>query len=199
MRSSSVVVAVLAHAALSVATPTLDEIYEVAPLLRRQAPGTAEYQCHYDCGFAIAGGRVAGYCDAKEWKDLYQACLDCANTFDLWSSYGTSVSKAAQACGLTASPSASSATPPTVLPTLPTYAGAAASATSGAATESSAVSSTPSGNSTFTTTSPTKTSGTTLASSSTSATGTTVATNAAVANGAKGIGAVAALAAYLLL
>ncbi|KAH8908898.1 hypothetical protein BR93DRAFT_957764 [Coniochaeta sp. PMI_546] len=83
-------------------------------LLARQAPGTPKYECHFNCGSAISGGRLEGHCDNTTWVGYYQECLDCALEFDIWQYYGTGVSTAAAACGLSATPSpAESATPST--------------------------------------------------------------------------------------
>ncbi|KAF2418766.1 hypothetical protein EJ08DRAFT_571641, partial [Tothia fuscella] len=70
------------------------------------APGSPAYECHASCGGVITAGRkpTAQYCtDATFAKDL-PSCLQCANTYNVWSSYGTSVTKAATACNLQASP-----------------------------------------------------------------------------------------------
>ncbi|KAK4167969.1 hypothetical protein QBC43DRAFT_310547 [Cladorrhinum sp. PSN259] len=75
-----------------------------AIILARQAPGTPQFQCHYDCGNAVAGGRNPTHCDNTTWIDLYEACLSCALSFDIWKLYGTGVGNAASACSLTASP-----------------------------------------------------------------------------------------------
>ncbi|KAK3995010.1 hypothetical protein QBC44DRAFT_366887 [Cladorrhinum sp. PSN332] len=80
-----------------------------ALILARQAPGTPQFQCHSDCGSAIAGGRLPAHCDNSTWVGLYEACLSCAQSFDIWKLYGQGVGKAATACSLTASPSPSGA------------------------------------------------------------------------------------------
>ncbi|KAK5654908.1 hypothetical protein OQA88_6664 [Cercophora sp. LCS_1] len=73
-------------------------------LLQRQAPGTPKYECHSNCGNALAGGRLAGHCDNSTWTGLYEACLDCALEFDIWQHYSNGLTTAASACGLTPTP-----------------------------------------------------------------------------------------------
>ncbi|KAJ9161228.1 hypothetical protein NKR19_g2499 [Coniochaeta hoffmannii] len=82
-----------------------------AALLARQAPGTPKYECHANCGAAITGGRVSGYCSNSTWLDAYNYCLSCAEEFDIWQYYGSSVGAAGTACGLsTEAPSSPSST-----------------------------------------------------------------------------------------
>ncbi|KAK4464787.1 hypothetical protein QBC42DRAFT_284111 [Cladorrhinum samala] len=73
-------------------------------LLERQAPGTPQFQCHSDCGNALAGGRNPAHCDNATWTGLYEACLGCALTFDIWKHYGQGLTGAASACSLTPTP-----------------------------------------------------------------------------------------------
>ena len=95
-------------------------------LLERQAPGTPQFQCHSDCGMfestlplprtlftcshlplkgnALAGGRNPAHCDNATWTGLYEACLGCALTFDIWKHYGQGLTGAASACSLTPTP-----------------------------------------------------------------------------------------------
>ncbi|KGO73230.1 hypothetical protein PITC_003180 [Penicillium italicum] len=77
---------------------------DFVPLNRRQDPGTPAYECHANCGGVITAGRTDGYCDAANFKTELSDCLNCALEFDIWKYYGGSVSKAATACGLDATP-----------------------------------------------------------------------------------------------
>ncbi|KAI5461558.1 hypothetical protein BGZ63DRAFT_386085 [Mariannaea sp. PMI_226] len=77
------------------------------PMHKRAVTG-AEYQCHANCGYTILDADKEGYCDSSEWKELLQACLSCANTYNLWGDYGDGVKAAAEGCGLSAVPSGSS-------------------------------------------------------------------------------------------
>ncbi|KGO49068.1 hypothetical protein PEXP_011170 [Penicillium expansum] len=80
------------------------EFPDFVPLHRRQDPGTPAYECHANCGGVITAGRTDGYCDAATFKTELSDCLKCALEFDIWKYYGNSVSKAATACGLDATP-----------------------------------------------------------------------------------------------
>lgn len=60
-------------------------------------------------GLLITLGRTAGYCSNAEWNQRYGRCMSCANTYNIWQYYGTSVTSLAKTCGLTASPSPSAA------------------------------------------------------------------------------------------
>jgi hypothetical protein len=55
-------------------------------------------------GGVITAGRTDGYCDTDDFKTELADCLKCAVEFDIWKYYGGSVSKAATACGLDATP-----------------------------------------------------------------------------------------------
>ncbi|KAH6893151.1 hypothetical protein B0T10DRAFT_266939 [Thelonectria olida] len=77
------------------------------PLAKRAVTGS-EYQCHANCGYTILNAEEDSYCDDSEWKELLAACLECANTYDMWGDYGQGVEAAAEACGLSAVPSGSS-------------------------------------------------------------------------------------------
>ncbi|KAK1764419.1 hypothetical protein QBC33DRAFT_622084 [Phialemonium atrogriseum] len=90
------------------AFPSLEVRYaDLAELQARQAPGTPEYQCHSDCGYAILGADDAGYCTNSTWLGLLDDCLECANKFNIWRYYGNGVTGAAKGCGLDAVPSPS--------------------------------------------------------------------------------------------
>ncbi|EXJ56835.1 hypothetical protein A1O7_07179, partial [Cladophialophora yegresii CBS 114405] len=79
-------------------------------LLRRQEPGTPQYDCHSNCGNVIVAGRTEGYCDTANFTTSLDACLGCALEFDIWQYYGDSVSEAATGCGLDATPVPANAT-----------------------------------------------------------------------------------------
>ncbi|KAK4114590.1 hypothetical protein N656DRAFT_766780 [Canariomyces notabilis] len=95
----------LAAAAVHVALHDSDSTLEL--LLRRQAPGTPQYACHENCGNTIAFGRNPNHCDNSTWTAAYEACLECALEFDIWRFYSNGVTNAAQACGLSPTPSPS--------------------------------------------------------------------------------------------
>jgi hypothetical protein len=61
-------------------------------------------------GGVITAGRSDGYCDTDDFKTELADCLKCAVEFDIWKYYGGSVSKAATACGLDATPVEASST-----------------------------------------------------------------------------------------
>ena len=50
------------------------------------------------------------YCSNSTYKSELSACLKCALTYNIWQYYGDDVKSAAEACGDSATPSASSAT-----------------------------------------------------------------------------------------
>ncbi|KAL6408528.1 hypothetical protein AUP68_08386 [Ilyonectria robusta] len=108
---SFVTYAILAYATLAAASidPRFEFPDTVPAIERRQEPGTPLYQCHEDCGLLITLGRTAGYCSNAEWNQRYGRCMSCANTYNIWQYYGTSVTSLAKTCGLTASPSPSAA------------------------------------------------------------------------------------------
>jgi hypothetical protein len=89
------------------ANATLLQDSEYALILSRQAPGTPQYECHSNCGNALAGGRIPNHCDNSTWVGYYEACLDCALDFNIWRIYGSGVSSAAEDCGLSPTPSPS--------------------------------------------------------------------------------------------
>lgn len=61
-------------------------------------------------GGVITAGRTDGYCNTDDFKTELADCLKCAVEFDIWKYYGGSVSKAATACGLDATPVEASST-----------------------------------------------------------------------------------------
>ncbi|OIW29735.1 hypothetical protein CONLIGDRAFT_631812 [Coniochaeta ligniaria NRRL 30616] len=81
-------------------------------LLARQAPGTPAYDCHFNCGSTISGGRIEGHCDNATWIGYYHECLECADEFNIWQYYGNGVTAAAATCDLTAEPSPSESAAP---------------------------------------------------------------------------------------
>ncbi|CRL21628.1 unnamed protein product [Penicillium camemberti] len=96
--------------ACAVISASAFEFPDFVPLHRRQDPGTPAYECHANCGGVITAGRTDGYCDTDDFKTELTDCLNCAVEFDIWKYYGGSVSKAATACGLDATPVEASST-----------------------------------------------------------------------------------------
>ncbi|KAJ5699394.1 hypothetical protein N7536_002407 [Penicillium majusculum] len=96
--------------ACAVISASAFEFPDFVPLHRRQDPGTPAYECHANCGGIITAARTDGYCDADDFKTELTDCLNCAIEFDIWKYYGGSVSKAATACGLDATPVEASST-----------------------------------------------------------------------------------------
>ncbi|RAH62286.1 hypothetical protein BO85DRAFT_434899 [Aspergillus piperis CBS 112811] len=96
------------------------------PIVRRESiePGSPLYECHANCVqplHAANPGNVTGgvilisqdsddYCSNSTYKSELSACLKCALTYNIWQYYGDDVKSAAEACGDSATPSASSAT-----------------------------------------------------------------------------------------
>ncbi|PYH81045.1 hypothetical protein BO82DRAFT_402914 [Aspergillus uvarum CBS 121591] len=85
------------------------------PLIRREdiSPGSPLYECHADCGGVILMSQDdtnATYCSNATYKTELSGCLECALTYNIWQYYGDDVKSAAEACGDSATPSASSAT-----------------------------------------------------------------------------------------
>ncbi|KAF4334931.1 hypothetical protein FBEOM_11227 [Fusarium beomiforme] len=105
---SLVAYTLLASASLAVAIDPRFEYPDTVPLVKRQQPGTPQYACHEDCGLLITLAREdSDFCDSDEWNERYGRCMSCANTYDIWKYYGSGVSRVAQQCGLTPSPSPS--------------------------------------------------------------------------------------------
>ncbi|CAP86728.1 hypothetical protein EN45_049290 [Penicillium chrysogenum] len=100
----------LAAFACAVIGASAFEFPDFVPLHKRQEPGTPAYECHANCGGVITAGRSDGYCDTDDFKTELADCLKCAVEFDIWKYYGGSVSKAANACGLDATPVEASST-----------------------------------------------------------------------------------------
>ncbi|RAL07789.1 uncharacterized protein BO97DRAFT_481001 [Aspergillus homomorphus CBS 101889] len=85
------------------------------PMYRRESiePGSPLYECHADCGGVILisqDSSNATYCSNSTYKSELSDCLKCALTYNIWQYYGSDVKSAAEACGDSATPSASSAT-----------------------------------------------------------------------------------------
>lgn len=125
-------------------------------------------------GGVITAGRTDGYCDTDDFKTKLTDCLNCAVEFDIWKYYGGSVSKAATACGLDATPveTSSASTEVSSTSTEASSTSAEASATSAeetsTATSASATTTEESVNSAVTTDAVTSPTGTTVASTSVS-------------------------------
>ncbi|PWY88875.1 hypothetical protein BO94DRAFT_574877 [Aspergillus sclerotioniger CBS 115572] len=85
----------------------------VLPMLRRESiePGSPLYECHADCGGVILISQDSDdYCSNSTYKSELSDCLKCALTYNIWQYYGDDVASAAEACGDSATPGASSAT-----------------------------------------------------------------------------------------
>ncbi|PYI04745.1 hypothetical protein BO78DRAFT_165428 [Aspergillus sclerotiicarbonarius CBS 121057] len=83
------------------------------PMLRRETiePGSPLYECHADCGGVILISEDSDdYCSNSTYTSELSACLKCALTYNIWQYYGDDVASAAEACGDSATPSASSVT-----------------------------------------------------------------------------------------
>ncbi|KAL4939957.1 hypothetical protein BDV06DRAFT_28391 [Aspergillus oleicola] len=132
-----------------VASVAAFEYPDFIPLQKRQAPGTPEYECHANCGGIITLSRSDGYCDTDDFTTKLSDCLDCALEYDIWKWYGNSVSKAADECGVDATPveptsSSSSAVSETEEPTSTTETSPETTSVSErTATDSTTLSSTP--------------------------------------------------------
>lgn len=118
-------------------------------------------------GGIITAARTDGYCDADDFKTELTDCLNCAVEFDIWKYYGSSVSKAATACGLDATPVEASSTSTEVSSTSAEASATSAEETS-TATSVSATTTEESVNSAVTTDTVTSSTGTTVASTSVS-------------------------------
>ncbi|KAB8078470.1 hypothetical protein BDV29DRAFT_3175 [Aspergillus leporis] len=114
---------------------------EFVPLHRRQDPGTPEYDCHANCGGVIVAGRKDGFCNSVTFKTELSDCLDCALKYDIWKYYGSSVSKAATACGLDATPVAASSTTTSAASASATDAGTSVTVPQSSATDTTPIAS----------------------------------------------------------
>ncbi|KAI5862078.1 hypothetical protein GGS23DRAFT_103769 [Durotheca rogersii] len=125
--------AVVAASAVSAST---DELQFFSRLLKRQDPGTPAYNCHDNCGQAIIQARnSADVCNDNIFLTNYGNCLQCSgpDNVNIWRFYGTSLSRAAEPCGLSTEPLAG--VQPDVGPAIP--AGSNAGSTSSTAEPSS--------------------------------------------------------------
>ncbi|KAF2793768.1 hypothetical protein K505DRAFT_325252 [Melanomma pulvis-pyrius CBS 109.77] len=78
-----------------------------AALLKRQAPGTPEYNCHDNCGTAITISKAsADVCKNEAFLTDYANCLQCAgpDNDNIWQYYGRSLSTVGEKCGLSTTP-----------------------------------------------------------------------------------------------
>ncbi|KAJ1334160.1 hypothetical protein MN608_04165 [Microdochium nivale] len=155
MRSHTLTVAaVMATTVASLASPTSNgrggskmlmalprELHVFLPLEIRQggvSPG--QFACHEACGNAIVGA-TGDYCENPSWLARFDACMKCANDFNIWRFYATGVTAAAKGCGRDAvpdpadaasTPAAGASSSSTAAPAAPTT----TPITSGAATSS---------------------------------------------------------------
>ncbi|RGP74489.1 hypothetical protein FLONG3_6048 [Fusarium longipes] len=103
--NSLVVYTLLASATLSAAVDPRFEFPDTVPLVKRQQPGTPQ-----DTGLLITLAREEkDFCGSQEWKEHYDDCMKCANTYGIWKYYGEGVSKIAEQCDLSPTPSPSGA------------------------------------------------------------------------------------------
>ncbi|KAJ4300941.1 hypothetical protein N0V90_003030 [Kalmusia sp. IMI 367209] len=92
-------------AAASASLIAEDHFY--ATLLKRQDPGTPEYNCHDNCGTAITVSKAGGdYCTNEVFLYDYKNCLQCAgpDNVDIWKYYGGTLTSNAGKCGLDTEP-----------------------------------------------------------------------------------------------
>lgn len=118
MRSHTLAAAaVMATTVAAVASPTSNgrggakmlmalprELHVFLPLEIRQggvSPG--QFACHEACGNAIVGA-TGDYCENPSWLARFDACMKCANDFNIWRFYATGVTAAAKGCGRDAVP-----------------------------------------------------------------------------------------------
>ncbi|GME34460.1 hypothetical protein N7487_012131 [Neofusicoccum parvum] len=124
-------------ATIACALPLLAAAFEFpdfVPLHKRQEPGTPAYECHANCGGVITLSRTDGFCDTSDFTTKFNACMACAVEYDIWQYYGSSVTRAANTCGVEVNLSSSaSAETTTAAPST----SAAAVTTAAATTESS--------------------------------------------------------------
>ncbi|KAF7587946.1 hypothetical protein BBP40_006485 [Aspergillus hancockii] len=123
------------------ASATAFQYPEFVPLHRRQDPGTPEYDCHANCGGVIVASRKDGYCDSDTFKTELSDCLNCALKYDIWKYYGSSVSKAATACGLDATPVTASSTTTTTASASATESGTSVNVVPSSATDTNPITS----------------------------------------------------------
>lgn len=112
-------------AAVASVSASLTEEKLFASLLKRQDPGTPEYNCHDNCGMlnrdlfvyqyvidaslgtAITVSKAGGdVCSNSVFQFDYKNCLQCAgpDNTNIWRYYGNTLSKVATGCGLSTTP-----------------------------------------------------------------------------------------------
>ncbi|KAG8675886.1 hypothetical protein FPOAC1_001881 [Fusarium poae] len=89
----------LASATLSVAVDPRFEYPDTVPLVKRQQPGL----------LITLARENKDFCDSQEWNEHYDKCMECAETYGIWKYYGSGVSKVAEQCDLSPTPSPSGA------------------------------------------------------------------------------------------
>ncbi|KAJ0165798.1 hypothetical protein CTA2_9949 [Colletotrichum tanaceti] len=102
----------------------------IVPLHARQETPGPKFECHEDCGYAVLGAELEGFCDNSTWVGLFDGCLDCALEFDIWKHYGTSVAEAGEECNLDTTPVAAANETASATPTAESTAGPTADSTS---------------------------------------------------------------------
>ncbi|EQL02172.1 hypothetical protein G6O67_003082 [Ophiocordyceps sinensis] len=129
------VVASLASAAVTSASPDLLPFRNDA-LLDKRALSPEAKRCHKSCGYTIMGAVKEGYCKDPAWKELQEACNECALTQDnIAKDYHNDLEAALTPCHLeppaisgggakpsSAAPSSSAAAQPTSAAAQPTSA-----------------------------------------------------------------------------
>ncbi|EPS42921.1 hypothetical protein H072_3052 [Dactylellina haptotyla CBS 200.50] len=75
-------------------------------LLKRQAPGTPLYNCHDNCGQAVAGSRKTGYCSSIAFIHNYANCIQCSgpDNNNIWHYYSSTLIPAGSGCGFPTTP-----------------------------------------------------------------------------------------------
>jgi hypothetical protein len=81
----------VAAVASAVAATADADLQLFSRLLKRQAPGSPEYNCHDNCGQAIIQARASpSYCTDNIFLTDYKNCLQCSgpDNVNIWSMYG---------------------------------------------------------------------------------------------------------------
>ncbi|CZT03955.1 uncharacterized protein RAG0_10568 [Rhynchosporium agropyri] len=106
MRSFAALVAVL-RVVYGSGLPAPEDDWHLT-LLKRQAPGTPQYACHFACGTAITLSRGASPCTNDAFLTDYADCLACAGPADMniWKYYGGTLTTVGTTCGLSTTPGA---------------------------------------------------------------------------------------------
>ncbi|KAK6358544.1 hypothetical protein TWF730_007873 [Orbilia blumenaviensis] len=97
------IVAVATALMSAVAAAPLDNPNWPGVLLKRQAPGTPLYNCHDNCGQAVAGSRkpAPGFCSSPAFLHNYANCIQCSgpDNNNIWHYYsGTLVAAVTTNC-----------------------------------------------------------------------------------------------------